>query len=125
MSTAEPRADRNKRIALEAIAMLERIATDYGLRAQEWAECELGKFRARWAARGVEWVNPPQLGAFDLDRWVHADEMAEYADVKPDTVRRWAYRGHITTQYDAISGRPLYNIGECVAYQAKRAADKR
>lgn len=118
----EPRADRNKRIAIEAIALLERAATEEGLRVQEWLRHELKSFRNRWTERGVEWVQP-QLGAFDLDQWVTAEEMAKHADVQPGTVRRWHYRGHITST--THNGRLLYNIGEVVTYIAKRAANKR
>jgi hypothetical protein len=115
MSTREPRADRNKRIAIEAITLLERAANDDGLRIQD----ELAAFRARWDH--VPWVHPPTVSGFDLDLWVTAEEMAKHADVKPNTVRRWNYRGYITSV--TIGGRLHYNIGEVVAYQNRRTTD--
>lgn len=119
MSTGEPRELRNKRIALEAINLLEYAATEEGLRrVQDWVRCELEAFRRRWEARGVPWMRPDTT-PFDPDEWLTADEMAKRADVKPDTVRRWHYRGYITSIPDA-GGRRLYNVGEVVAYQARR-----
>lgn len=118
MSTNEPRAERNKRVAIEAIQLLDRAATEEGLRVQEWLRHELAAFRERWAARGVPWVNPPSASAFDFDQWVTAEEMAEHADVRPGTVRMWHHRGHITSMIR--DGRTLYNIGEVVKYQNRR-----
>ncbi|PKQ59737.1 hypothetical protein B5566_02530 [Mycobacterium sp. MHSD3] len=120
MSTGEPRELRNKRIALEAINLLEYAATEEGLRrVQDWVRHELEAFRRRWEARGVPWVRPDR-NHYDPDEWLTARDMAERADVQPDTVRRWHYRGYITS-IPGADGRPLYNVGEVVAYQAKRA----
>lgn len=116
MSTREPRADRNKRIALQLMRLLECAATEEGLRVQQWLQIELASLRERWSH--VPWLQPPQPGTFDLDEWVTAEEMATHADVKPGTVRMWHHRGHITSMMR--DGRILYNIGEVVNYQNRR-----
>lgn len=113
---AESRADRNKRIALQAIQLLERAATEPGLRVDKWLQHELAALRERWSH--VPWVQPTTVSGFDLDLWVTAEEMAVHADVKPNTVRKWHHRGFITAH--KIGNRMHYNIGEVVRYQAKR-----
>ncbi|AER47647.1 hypothetical protein DS6A_93 [Mycobacterium phage DS6A] len=113
----EDRAVRNKRVALDAIGLLERIVSLLDL---DGLRAELAAFHDRWAARGVHWTRPPEPGAFDLDAWLTADDIAELADVSADAVRRWHYRGHITRLY-GDDGRPRYNVGEVVKYQARRA----
>ena len=115
----EPREVRNKRIAIEAVTLLERIANDEGgMRAQEWARYELEQFRQRWEARGVKWLRPPRE-PFDPDEWLSAPDMAERSDVKAETVRRWHLRGHITAITNDDGGL-LFNVGEVNAYLARR-----
>lgn len=110
---------RNKRIAIEALDLLERVAALDGTADElEWLRDEFGALLARWEGRGVTWLRPIQV-PYDPDEWLTAAEMAERADVEPDTVRRWHYRGHITSVVGS-DGRPYYNVGEVVAYQARR-----
>jgi hypothetical protein len=117
LSTKEPRELRNKRIAIEAVALLDRAATEEGLRVQAWLQHEVEEFRRRWEKRGVPWLRV--VPTYDPDEWLTANEMAERADVKPDTVRRWHYRGYITAEKGGDS-QLYYNVGEVVRYQAKR-----
>lgn len=115
----ESREIRNKRVALEAIAMLEYIATHQGgLRAEEWAAYHLAEFHKRWEGRGVRWLGT--AGHVDFDEWLPADQMADYADVTATTVRSWRYRGHITSVTDYDGRTQLYNVGEVVRYQSRR-----
>lgn len=111
---------RNKRIAIEAVTLLERAATEDGLRVQEWLRHELSALRARWEARGVHWLRPPS-DTFDPDEWLNANDMAARADVKPETVRRWHLRGYITSMPSADG--LLFNVGEVAALQARRARE--
>lgn len=108
----ESREDRNKRIAIEAIDLLERAVAGNDELAHE---VEL--FHQRWESRGVNWTRPG-LMHLDLDDWVSAAEMAEFADVAPNTIHQWRSRGHITS-IPGPNG-PLFNVGEVVAYQARR-----
>lgn len=112
----ESRELRNKRISIEAVNLLERAATADGMRVQEWVRQELAAFRARWEARGVPWLRP--VANYDPDEWLTAHDMAARADVEATTVRRWHLRGHITAHM--LGDRLYYNVGEVVAYLAKR-----
>lgn len=60
---------------------------------------------------------------FDPDDWLPATEMSQRADVEPSTVRRWHLRGHITAE--TVNGVLHYNVGEVVAYLAKRDRKRR
>jgi hypothetical protein len=112
----ESRELRNKRIAIEAVNLLERAASAEGMRVQEWVRHELATFRGRWEKRGVPWLRP--VTNYDPDEWLTAHEMAARADVEATTVRRWHLRGHITAHM--LDGRLHYNVGEVNAYLAKR-----
>lgn len=122
----ESREVRNKRVALDAIAILERVIDQggdpYSVRlARAWKETQA--FHQRWCDRGVLWTRPT-MQPFDLDTWLPAEDVAELADVTAKTVRSWQYRGHITAGRDN-EGRPLYNVGEVLRYQARRVQAKR
>jgi hypothetical protein len=99
---------RNKRIALEAIDMLTKCAEGVAV-----GGVALEEFHRRWESRGVNWTRPGML-ALDLDAWVTANEAAEQFDVTPEMIRRWHYRGHISS----LDNR--YNVGEIAAYIAKQ-----
>lgn len=111
----ESREIRNKRVALDAITLLERIAYFWG-NGEAIREAE--EFHRRWAAAGVAWTRTT-ISAFDLETWLPATEMAELADVTATTVRSWHYRGHITRFFCPERGH-VYNVGEVVRYQAGR-----
>lgn len=118
----EPRETRNKRIAIEAIALLRRMVNvlnraRQGVMLDVDAGDELEEFTRRWEKRDVPWVRPGGP-AYDPDTWLTANEMALYMDTTAAAVRRWAYRGHVTVLDGAES--PLYNVGECMAYRAKK-----
>jgi hypothetical protein len=111
----EPREVRNKRIAIEAITLLER--TVEGELSAKSLALELETFHRRWE-RHVSWTRPVRVH-YDPDEWLPAAEMAARADVEPETVRRWHLRGHIT----AIRGDGnvlLFNVGEVNAYLVRR-----
>lgn len=103
---SESRELRNKRIAIDAANRLARIDGD-----------EFASFQKHWEARGITWLRPARE-PYDPDDWLPATEMAARSDVAPETVRRWHLRGHITAQ--SFSGLLHYNVGEVVAYLAKR-----
>lgn len=111
----ETRELRNKRIALEAIGLLQRCAY---ILDDPVISNELDLFRQRWEARGVTWLRPADT-PFNPDAWLPAPEIAKLADVTPNAVRNWYTRGHITST-DGPNGRPLFNVGEVVRYQARR-----
>ena len=114
----ESREDRNKRIALEALELLERCATG-DLRSSPAAlvRGELEALRQRWEDRHVAWIRPQR--ALDHDEWVTAQELSEQIDKSPATIRSWYYRGHISS-VPADDGTPLYNVGEAIAWEAQR-----
>lgn len=108
----ETREERNKRIALEALTLLEKAAGGKAV------SLELEELHRRWEARGVRWTRPTPL-ICDPDDWLTANDMAEYFDVTAEMVRRWHYRGRITSERSP-DGTPLYNVGEVIAYRARR-----
>jgi hypothetical protein len=112
----ESREDRNKRIAIEAITLLERAVA--GDLTGEHLAAEVAGLHARWEQRGVDWTRPA-LWLVDTEEWLCANDMAQYLDVSAEQVRRWCYRGHITMRHND-GGVPVYNVGECVAYKVRR-----
>lgn len=119
----ESREDRNKRIALEAIALATNAAkllalVQSGLPRTHTMDEDIEAFHARWEKRDVHWTRPGQL-ELDPNAWHTANELAAYLDKEPATIRRWHYRGHISS-IPASDGSPLYQVGEVVAYEAKR-----
>lgn len=113
MSTREPRETRNKRIALELLAIADTAAHHYPPTAHA-----LNALRDRWHHRGITWLTPPTT-SYDLDAWLPATDIAPLADVQPSTIRAWHYRGHITSE-PAPDGTPLYSVREVAAHQARR-----
>ena len=120
MTYRESREDRNKRVAIEASTLLTRVAA--GELSGEHLVAEVAAFHDRWESRGVNWTRPG-IWLVDTDQWLTANEMAEYMDVSAAQVRRWAYRGHVTPA-QSTDGTPLYNVGECISYRARRGVSK-
>lgn len=121
----ESREDRNKRIAIEAITLAERVAkvlerSRQGVQCAEDVAAELEAFHTRWKARGVNWTRPSLL-PLEPDEWYTANELAAHLDKDPATIRRWHYRGHISA-LTSPDGTPRYQWGEVVAYDAARRA---
>lgn len=121
----ESREDRNKRIAIEAIALATNAIAllrdaNSGIHRDHTMPEDLEAFHKRWETRTppVTWTRPGQL-ALDPDEWCTANELGAYLDKDPATIRRWHYRGHISS-IGASDGTPLYRVGEVVAYEAKR-----
>lgn len=110
------REQRNKRVAIQAIGLLEQITELLELPA---LRDELDRLHTEWEAAGITWTRPPKPGAFNMDAWLPGPEIAELADVDTATVRVWHHRGHITAIRDD-QGRNLYNVGDVVRYQARR-----
>lgn len=117
MSKRESRELRNKRIAMDAFTLLDRAVNESVTMGPESLRIEVEDLRKRWESRGVLWLRP-RFG-YDPDEWLTANEMATEADVEPSTVRRWHLRGHITAQ--TVNKVLYYNVGEVVAYLAKRS----
>lgn len=121
----ESREDRNKRIAIEAIELATKaiallLRANAGQQSSHTVAQDIEAFHQRWEARGVTWTRPGML-ELDPDEWCTAAELGDYLDKDPATIRRWHYRGHITS-IPASDGTPLYRVGEVVAYEARRRA---
>lgn len=108
----DSREDRAKRVALAAIDLACQLARD------DTDVAMIDAFRARWVLAGAGWVRlePWPLNPED---WLPASDIAMLADVTTSAVRKWRARGHITERHDA-NGRPLYNVGEVLAWLAKQ-----
>jgi hypothetical protein len=113
MVSGESREERNRRIAVEALTLLDRAA-----RTDRVIAVEVEALHRRWEQRGVRWTRPR---AFILDPadWLPAQILAEEIDVDAATIRRWALRGHISSR-KSVQGK-LFNVGEILAYRARRA----
>ena len=109
----ESREERNRRIALEALGLLERAA-----RVDPVTAVEVEALHRRWEQRGVRWTRPREF-VLEPDDWWPAQILAEEIDVDAATIRRWALRGHITARKSRQG--LLYNVGEIMAYRARRA----
>lgn len=100
---------RNKMIAIEALMLLSKVTPE---------PPELEELYQRWEKRGVRWLRP-ELSIVHPDDWLSAAAMAEHVDVDAATIRRWHYRGHITSMQGS-DGRAVFNVGDVLRYRARR-----
>lgn len=113
MVGSESREERNRRIALEALDLLKRAS-----RIDPMTAVEVEALHRRWERRGVRWTRPRRF-ILDPADWLPAQILSEELDVEAATIRRWALRGHISSR-KSQQGK-LFNVGEIVAYRARRA----
>lgn len=50
------------------------------------------------------------MDTLNIDALLATDEAAEYAGVKPGTIRQWAYRGYLAPHEHDHAGRPKYKL---------------
>lgn len=112
VSRYDSREDRAKRVALAAIDLATCLARD------DTDTALIESFRSRWVDAGAHWVAPTRA-PIDPDEWCCAAEIATLVDVSTSAVYKWHRRGHITARRDT-AGRPLFNVGEVLAWLASQ-----
>jgi hypothetical protein len=116
--------DKAKRVALSYRGLLQRITQ---------GQCkdpagDLHRLDDHWHNLGHYWMTPTQA-PLDEDAWLSAADLvvalSHLHHFTENQVRNWAYRrrrriGDGITETTDHTGRPLYNVGDALAYLTRQ-----